>query len=99
MRQFTGLVDLNGTEVYEGDIVEGINEHVGFLERQEVKGVVDYSSKLAMFLAVAPKGGECPLYHLTELRVVGNIHDHVRTKAEKVAMQTSDDDVPSLPLT
>ena len=72
--QFTGLKDKNGTEIYEGDIL-----------------IYDTGEPIEYWVVKFSDGGfvgECagvaePLFELTNLEVVGNIHENPELAEEK----------------
>ena len=74
IEQFTGLKDKNGTEIYEGDIlIDDFGEPIGYW-------IVKFSD--GGFV------GECAgvaesLFELTNLEVVGNIHENPELMEEK----------------
>ena len=74
IEQFTGLLDCNGVEIYEGDIVE---DHVGI-------GVVEYSERKASFKVNYRNGfGKWFIDYILKgeresIKVIGNIHQHAR---------------------
>lgn len=70
--QFIGLMDKNGTKIFEDDIVEFpyLNPCSG--NKETNRGEVIYSSEIAAFTVE----GDYLLGELSELKVIGNIHDN-----------------------
>lgn len=65
--QYTGLVDKNGTEIYEGDIL------TGFVFKERWTGNVKY---LAPYFAVLGERSHVILEDLEECRIIGNIYEN-----------------------
>ena len=68
LMQFTGLLDKQGVDIYEGDIVEYDNA-VGFWY-----GEVKYINQYSAFRCVFNDGRWTDLYE--NIKVIGNIHEN-----------------------
>ena len=72
--QFTGRHDVNGKEIYEGDIVK--NESAGFF------GVIKFKDSAFIIDIDKIKGTLFACLQTDSLEVVGNIHDNPELKKE-----------------
>jgi hypothetical protein len=74
--QFTGLTDKNGVEIYEGDILEGVNYDVA--KPKKFIGVVEYD-----WNRFVVKADGFPKYDINKtLKVVGNIYENPEEASE-----------------
>jgi len=66
VQQFTGSLDINGKEIYEGDIVQGI---VPNGETVNYKGAVEWLEKQTAFIPFC-------MCSLRQCEVIGNIYEN-----------------------
>ena len=87
VEQFTGLKDINGTEIYEGDII--VQKSLGS-NKSECRGKITYKEDHAAFMfEVYERGKPVMWLFLNEFNpektceVIGNIHENPELLEEK----------------
>lgn len=74
--QFAGLKDSNGTEIYEGDIVDAMSEDGGAFSH-EGQWFVKFSEETASFMLYNPKPlSPKRMRHFEIIKIIGNIHSN-----------------------
>lgn len=71
MGEFTGMLDKNGKEIYENDIVRYYDD----VEDELVVRPVEYLNDYCAFCAVHPQKDPDGLFAQWQYEVIGNIHD------------------------
>lgn len=78
-QQFTGLKDIHGTDIYEGDIITYIEKMHEHGDAQKLRGVIVYDEENAAFGLAGLESGEIWNYFtdmvISDFEVVGNIFE------------------------
>lgn len=74
--QFTGCIDKNGKEIYEGDIVKGGTDYTKYVNETYDVSVVEYANH-GFWIKDESFGWEGEgLWDWNDLEVIGNIYEH-----------------------
>ena len=73
--QFTGLTDKNGKEVYEGDVVKGI-EYWPFHPNESIDETIGEIIFDELLYGYSITDGNKPICHMDEIEVIGNVYQN-----------------------
>ncbi len=83
--QFTGLLDKNGTKIFEGDIVRRFNSK----EQEVMRYAVKWNTDCCMFVLICEDtylgeyDSDFTVFYGEEFEIVGNVHDNPELRKEK----------------
>ncbi|ATI72930.1 YopX family protein [Lactiplantibacillus plantarum] len=78
LEQFTGLKDVNGKDIYEGDIVQPVSSHMNLKRGKPFKvkkGNYVYGKWIAKDIS-NKKFGVDGCYFSDEMQLIGNVHEN-----------------------
>ena len=75
VRQYTGLKDKNGKEIYEGDIVS-FNLKSDSEGQPYIIGYIEYQTTFSGYRIMSFEGSFALDYNIKDIEVIGNIYDN-----------------------